>query len=157
MNICAGAFIMNEKQFYTWGEMFAIFGCSLISIIGVFIIVKKPTSISDEPVIQPSPRKTIAARSSMIDANKGSLSQEMREDIQLIVNKKTQMKRSVSMDYLTARGCTCSLETLNLNINIKQFDKKPVEDKEEIMNLIQMIRKVMGNGRIQNIAPISRI
>ena len=42
LNIASGAIIMNEKRLYTWFELFRIIMCGLISIIGVWMIIKKP-------------------------------------------------------------------------------------------------------------------
>ena len=48
MTFCAGAVILDEKKMYTTFELSLPLICSLISIVGVWIIVTRPTNISDE-------------------------------------------------------------------------------------------------------------
>eukprot|EP00355_Strombidium_rassoulzadegani_P007882 CAMPEP_0168619692 /NCGR_PEP_ID=MMETSP0449_2-20121227/6739_1 /TAXON_ID=1082188 /ORGANISM="Strombidium rassoulzadegani, Strain ras09" /LENGTH=169 /DNA_ID=CAMNT_0008660647 /DNA_START=234 /DNA_END=743 /DNA_ORIENTATION=+ len=53
LNICAGAIVLNEKLYYTWGELCLIILCGCISIVGVWVIIYKPVSISEE--VRPEP------------------------------------------------------------------------------------------------------
>jgi hypothetical protein len=41
-NIAAGAIILQEARLYKWWEFMFVVLCGFISIIGVYVIVKKP-------------------------------------------------------------------------------------------------------------------
>lgn len=43
-NLAAGAIIMQEAKLYSFEEFMILIGCSLVSILGVQLIIKKPVS-----------------------------------------------------------------------------------------------------------------
>ena len=43
LNIGSGAIILKEADMYTWWEFLIVCLCGVVAIIGVFLIVKKPT------------------------------------------------------------------------------------------------------------------
>lgn len=42
LNIAAGAIVMQEAKLYKWWEFLLVVLCALISVLGVYVIVKKP-------------------------------------------------------------------------------------------------------------------
>jgi hypothetical protein len=148
MNICAGAIIMNEKQFYSWGELLGIFASGMVSIVGVVIIIRKPSSIKEKTSPVDSNSATLSVETSndqelqkgevKVSTTPTGIMSQMNFNQEAVVRSRQQrQQQSGLMDYLVGgRECMCSLDQFNIDITVERFDKKPVEDQEEIGTLV---------------------
>ena len=47
MNLTCGSIILSGESVYTWMEFFRLLGCAGISMIGVYILIKKPGCVKE--------------------------------------------------------------------------------------------------------------
>ena len=50
MHMLSGAVILNEQEFYTKSQLLALLGLSLVIILGIYLIARKPRILRARPV-----------------------------------------------------------------------------------------------------------
>lgn len=53
MNITSGILILNEQEMYRAYQIGALTGCSLICIMGIYLIVERKSVLTDDPLLRP--------------------------------------------------------------------------------------------------------
>ena len=116
----SGAIIMRESELYFFWEFCMICLGGLITLIGVWIIIKKPTHETDKKL------------------NPNNNDQNRSDEIQFVDRENSMLNN------FDTETCRCEHDNIDIMKQVRGLHRKPVEDRNEVLYIAKIAKQIIS-------------